>query len=43
MHELLANGADLLGEGGGEHHDLLVVGSRAEDVLNVFPHVYPKE
>ena len=39
MHELLANGADLLGEGGGEHHDLLVVGSGAEDVLNVFPHV----
>jgi len=39
MHELLANGANLLGEGGGEHLDLLVVWGGTEDVLDVFPHV----
>jgi hypothetical protein len=39
LHELLAGGTDLLGEGGREHHNLLVVGSGTEDLLNVTAHV----
>jgi hypothetical protein len=38
-HELLANGSDLLGEGGTEHHDLLVGGRGTEDFLNITAHV----
>ena len=38
-HELLANRPDLLREGGTEHHDLLVGGGGAEDLLDVAAHV----
>lgn len=38
-HELLADAPDVLGEGGGEHHDLLVVRRHLEDLLNVRAHV----
>ena len=39
LGELAAHGADLLGEGGGKHHHLLLVRSRLEDVLHVTAHV----
>lgn len=39
LHELLADRLDLLGQGGREHHNLLLLGSRAEDVLNIGTHV----
>jgi len=39
LHELLADNAHLLVEGGGEHHHLLVLGCSAEDGLNVVAHV----
>ena len=39
VHELLAHGANLLGQGGGEHHHLLVVGGHLEDLLHVRAHV----
>jgi len=39
-HELLAGVLDVSGEGGGEHHDLLVVGSLLENVLDVSSHVH---
>lgn len=39
LHELLAGGADVLRESGGEHHNLLVVGGGAEDFLNITAHV----
>ena len=39
LHELLADWSDVLGEGGAEHHHLLLVGSRAENLLHVTPHV----
>lgn len=39
LHELLAGRADVLGEGGGKHHDLLVVRGRAEDLLDIATHV----
>merc|ERR1719273_1574075 len=39
LHELLADRPDVLAEGGGEHHHLLLVGSRPEDLLHVPPHV----
>jgi len=38
-HELLAGSLDITGEGGSEHHDLLVVGSLLENVLDVSSHV----
>lgn len=38
-HEFLADGSNLLGEGGAEHHDLLVGGSSTENLLNVAAHV----
>jgi hypothetical protein len=34
LHELLADGADVLAEGGGEHHHLLLVRCRAEYLLH---------
>lgn len=40
MHELLADRADGITEGGGEHHHLLVVGSHAEDLLDISSHLY---
>jgi len=39
LHELLAGCSDILREGGREHHDLLVVGSSSEDLLDVSSHV----
>lgn len=38
-HEFLACRSNLLREGGAEHHDLLVVGSDTEDLLNIPAHV----
>jgi hypothetical protein len=43
LHELLADGADVLGEGGGEHHDLLLVWGGPEYLLHVTPHVCNKK
>ena len=39
LAELAADWADLLAEGGGEHHDLLLVGGHAEDLLDVTAHL----
>jgi len=39
LHELAADGADLLAECGAEHHALLLVGRQPEDILHVTPHV----
>jgi len=39
LHELLADGLDIVRQGGGEHHDLLLLGSGAEDLLDVTTHV----
>jgi hypothetical protein len=38
-HELLADGTGLLGEGGREHHDLLLCWGSTEDFLHVTAHV----
>jgi hypothetical protein len=40
LHELLANGTDLLGKSGRKHHDLLVRWCRTENRLDVVSHVY---
>ena len=40
LHELAADGLDLLGQGGREHHDLLLLRGSTEDLLNVATHVY---
>lgn len=40
LHELLAGLADLLCQGGGEHHHLLVSGCGAEDGLHIVAHVW---
>jgi len=39
-HELLASELDVAGEGGSEHHNLLVVRSLLENVLDVASHVH---
>lgn len=39
-HELLANGADLLGESGAEHHNLLIGRGGTEDFLYITAHVF---
>jgi hypothetical protein len=39
-HELPADRKDLLGKRGGEHHNLLLGGSNAEDLLHVAAHVW---
>lgn len=39
VHELAAHRTNLLAQGGREHHDLLVVGSGAEDLLDITAHV----
>lgn len=41
-HELLADRADVLGQGGREHHHLLVVRRLLEDLLDVGAHVCSK-
>lgn len=38
-HELLADRANFLRQGGAEHHDLLLGGSSAEDLLDVAAHI----
>lgn len=40
LHELAADGLDVLGERGRKHHDLLVRGGGTEDVLNISAHIY---
>ena len=42
LHELLADRADLLGESGAEHHDLLLGWSGTENLLNIAAHVLGK-
>ena len=39
-HELLARSPNFFSQGGAEHHDLLVVGSSPENLLDVTTHVY---
>lgn len=39
MHKLLADRSDVLAEGSAEHHHLLLMWRRAEDVLDVSSHV----
>ena len=39
VHKLFAHGANLFGQRGGEHHDLLVVRGHLEDLLDVGAHV----
>lgn len=39
VHKLFADWANLVGEGGAEHHDLLLVGSGEENLLYVTAHV----
>ena len=39
LHELLAHGSDVLGQGGREHHDLLLLWCLDEDLLYVLAHV----
>lgn len=39
LHELLADGSDLLGKGGRKHHNLLLLGGGAEDLLHITAHV----
>lgn len=38
-HEFFAGNTDFLRQGGAKHHDLLVVGSGAEDFLDIPTHV----
>lgn len=39
LHKLFASSSDVLGKGGGEHHNLLVVRRGSEDFLNVSSHI----
>ena len=39
LHELAADRLDLIREGSGEHHNLLLLGSSTEDLLDVAAHV----
>ena len=39
LHEFLADGPNLLGEGGAEHHYLLLSGCGSEDFLNITAHI----
>lgn len=40
LHEFLANGANLLGKSGTEHHDLFLWRCSSEDLLNIATHIY---
>jgi hypothetical protein len=40
LHELLANRANFLGQGGAEHHDLLLGWRSTEDLLDVAAHIW---
>jgi hypothetical protein len=42
LHKLLADNADVLVQGGREHHHLLVLRSSTEDGLDVVAHVYER-
>ena len=42
LHELLADGTNILAEGGAEHHHLLLVGRHAEDLLHITTHICNK-
>ena len=42
LHELLADGSNVLGEGGRKHHHLLLMGRHPEDLLHVMAHVCNK-
>ena len=42
LHEFLADWADLLGEGGTEHHDLLLGWGGTEDLLDITAHVWSR-
>ena len=42
LHELLADGANILAEGGAEHHHLLLVGCHTEDLLHITTHICNK-
>ena len=39
LHELLADRSDVLRESSAEHHNLLLVGSSAENFLNIASHI----
>ena len=39
LHELFADRSNVLGERGGEHHDLFLVRSRSENLLHVATHI----
>lgn len=39
LHELAADGLDLIRQGGAEHHHLLLGGGGAEDLLNIASHI----
>lgn len=39
LHELSADWTDLFTQGGAEHHDLLLVGSHTENLLDISAHV----
>ena len=39
VHELATDGSDVLGQGGGEHHHLLLVRGIHEDLLHDLAHV----
>lgn len=39
LHELSADWSDLFTQGGAEHHDLLLMGSRTENLLYISAHV----
>ena len=43
LHELLADTPDVLAECGAEHHDLLLVRRRTEDLLHVASHVWKRK
>lgn len=39
LHEFLADGLHFVGKSGREHHDLLLLGRRSENILDVASHV----
>lgn len=43
LHELPAHWTDLLAKGGTEHHALLLMGGKAEDLLYISAHVCRKK
>lgn len=39
LHELLADRLHFIGKRGGKHHDLLLLRSGSENILNISPHI----